>query len=80
MSWYLKRIHTDRLEGLTSICPDCKREMSATGDLFLDHPPVSRWVVEYHCDRCQEFFSLYSPEHEAVINAIVHEETKEDIT
>jgi hypothetical protein len=78
MPWYVKRIHADRVAGLTSICPDCKRTMSATGELLLDRPPLSRWVVEYHCDRCQEFFSIVSPEHEAIVNAVVQEEMSKE--
>jgi hypothetical protein len=64
---------------MTDICPECKRPMTATGKLLFDSPPQSRWVVQYYCARCQEFFSICSSEDEAKINSIVQQEPKEDI-
>ena len=75
---YTQRVFTDKIFGTTSTCPECKRPMTATGKLLFDSAPQSRWVVQYYCARCQEFFSIV-PENEAEINAIVQEETKEDI-
>jgi hypothetical protein len=77
---YTKRIYTDKVFGMTDTCPECKRPMTATGKLLYDSPPQARWVVQYYCARCQEFFSIFAPESEALINAIVQEEPKEDIT
>jgi hypothetical protein len=77
---YTLRVFTDKVFGMTSTCPECKRPMAATGKLLFDSAPLSRWVVQYYCARCQEFFSICSPEREALINAIVQEEPKEDIT
>ena len=76
---YTQRVYTDKVFGMTSTCPECKRPMTATGKLLYDSPPQARWVVQYYCARCQEFFSIV-PGNEAEINAIVQKEPKEDIT
>ena len=76
---YAQRIFTDKVFGMTDTCPECKRPMTATGKLLFDSAPQSRWVVEYYCARCHEFFSIFSPDREALINDIVREEIQEEL-
>jgi len=70
---YTRRLRTDKVAGLTQRCPECKRPMEPTGTLLFDGPPLSRWVVEYHCARCDEYFVLHAPEHAARVAAIADE-------
>ena len=76
---YTLRIFTDKVFGMTDTCPECKRPMTATGKLLFDSAPQSRWVVQYYCARCQEFFSIFAPDKETLINDIARGETKEEI-
>jgi hypothetical protein len=77
---YTKRIYTDKVFGMTDICPECKRLMTATGKLLYDSPPQARWVVQFYCARCREFFSIVPVGHEARIHSIVEHEPAEDVT
>ena len=77
MTGWARELQTDRVSGLTDTCPECKRPMTATGKLFLDHPPLSFWGVQYYCPRCHEFFTIHSPDKVALIDAIVNEKPGE---
>lgn len=75
MSGWAREIRTDRVTGLTDTCPECKVPMAATGNLYFDHPPLSRWAVEYFCERCRELYTIYARDRAAMIDAIAREET-----
>lgn len=77
MSGWARELRTDRVRGLTDTCPECKVPMAATGNLFFDHPPLSRWAVEYFCDTCREFYTIYARGRAEMIDSIVRDETSD---
>jgi predicted RNA-binding Zn-ribbon protein involved in translation (DUF1610 family) len=72
--WWDRKIHTDRVAGWTYPCPECKRPAVATGNLFHHRPPLTKWVVEYRCERCGEVFTIWAPETDDAVETIVREE------
>ena len=75
MTGWARELRTERVRGLINTCPECKVPMAATGNLYFDHPPLSRWAVEYFCDRCKEFYTISSRDRAEMIDAIAREET-----
>ncbi len=41
-------LQNESLKGLTVECPDCGREMTATGELQF-HEDIQRWVILFLC-------------------------------
>jgi hypothetical protein len=73
--WYDRTLRTERVAGWTYPCPECKRPAAATGNLFHHRPPhLTMWLVEYRCDRCNDVFTIWAPETEAMVATIVREE------
>ena len=69
---YLKEILSDRARELIAPCPNCKQEMSGTGRMFKEKPPIGGWAVEYFCLNCHENCVLgYFSENQSQVLEII---------
>lgn len=77
-AWHDRTLRTDRVAGWTHPCPDCKRPMPATGRLFRHRGPcLTHWYVEFHCARCNETCTIWTPQTEGRVGEIVRAESAE---
>lgn len=56
-----QEVTSDRLLGLSLICPECGTTMRSTGKMQYS-PVIKEWLIEYWCPRDQQLFHIYTPE------------------
>jgi hypothetical protein len=54
-------VKSDKLLGMSLVCPQCGSAMQSTGKMQYS-PVINEWLIEYWCPRDRQLFHIYTPE------------------